>query len=433
MALSDTQCLKYRLVYSHEVMVSPVGLGTHIGTQKPIMPKRNSNSLSAAFVRTVAAHGAYADGNGLTLRVDKSGKRWIQRVTIGSKRRNIGLGSYPAVPLAEAREWAINNAKAIRNGLDPILEKRRARELALAPTIPTFAEASQKVIESRRRTWRNHKHAAQWSSTLETYAYPIIGKTPVDRVTTSDILSVLTPIWVDKHETATRVRQRLGTIFDWVIAKGWRLDNPASQSITKALPKVRRRRNHRKALPHIEVPAAVTKVRESSADPLTKLCFEFLVLTAARSGETRLARWEEIDWKELSWTIPPSRMKADREHRVPLSRRAVEILQVAKEISGETEFIFPSSKRNKPLSDMTLLRLLQRLAIPCVVHGFRSSFVTWFLETEDEMREVRRTALAHDPDDDDTEMAYIRTQLYEKRKPVMERWAEYLTADINND
>ena len=164
---------------------------------------------------------------------------------------------------------------------------------------------------------------------------------------------------------------------------------------------------------------------------MIKLCFEFLVLTAARSGEARLARWEEIDWQERSWTIPASRMKADREHRVPLSRRAVEILQTAREISGGNELIFPSSMQNKPVSDTTLLRWLQRLEIPCVVHGFRSSFATWVLETGDDMREVRKTALAHDPDDDRTEMSYIRTQLYEKRKPVMERWAEYVSAEIS--
>ena len=369
------------------------------------MPTKKSNSLSAAFVRTVNAHGAYTDGNGLTLRVDRSGKRWVQRVTINGRRRNMGLGGYPVVSLAEAREQAMANAKAIRNGLDPILEKRRARELALRPTIPTFAEAAKRVIDDRRPTWRNQKHADQWSSTLETYAYPIIGNAPVDRVTTADILSVLAPIWVDKHQTATRLRQRMGTIFDWVIAQGWRLDNPASQSITKALPKVRRRTQRRKALPHVEVPVAVRKVRDSGADLLTKLCFEFLVLTAARSGEARLARWEEIDWQELSWTIPPSRMKAGREHRVPLSRRAVEILQTAREISGGNELIFPSSRQNKPMSDTTLLRWLQRLEIPCVVHGFRSSFATWFLETGDDMREVRKTALAHDPDDDETEMS----------------------------
>lgn len=152
------------------------------------MPLKKSNSLSAAFVCTVIAHGTYSDGNGLTLRVDSSGKRWDQRVTINSRRRNMGLGDYPAAPLAEAREQAMVNAKSVRNGLDPIQENRQARELALAPTIPTFAEASHRVIESRRSTWRNHKHAAQWSSTLETYAYPIIGKRPVDQVTTADIL-----------------------------------------------------------------------------------------------------------------------------------------------------------------------------------------------------------------------------------------------------
>ena len=172
-------------------------------------------------------------------------------------------------------------------------------------------------------------------------------------------------------------------------------------------------------------------MRECSADTSTKLCLEFLILAAARSGEARSAQWREIDWKELSWTIPPSRMKADRERVVPLSGRAVEILQDAKETFGENELIFPSSRKNEPLSDMTLLRLLQRLEIPCVVHGFRSSFITWFMEIEDEMREVRKAALAHDPDDDETEMSYIRTQLYKKRKPVMERWAEYLTADSN--
>jgi len=396
------------------------------------MPKKKTDSLSAVFVRTVEEHGDYSDGNGLTLRVDNSGKRWVQRVTINGRRRNIGLGSYSQVSLAEARKQAVANAKAIRDGLDPIQEKRQARELARSPKIPTFSEAAEKVIELRRPTWRNTKHGAQWGSTLKSYAYPVIGNVPVDQIKTANILSILTPIWVVKHETATRVRQRMDNIFDWVIAQGWRLDNPASKSITQALPKVRRRKKRRKSLPYTEVPAALNQVRGSSAALMTRLCFEFLVLTVARSGEARLARWEEIDWKELCWTIPASRMKADREHAVPLSHRAVEILEAARDMSRETELIFPSSKQDKPLSDMTLLRLLQRLEIPCVVHGFRSSFGTWFLETEEEGREVRKTALAHDPDDDETEMAYIRTVLYEKRKPVMERWAQFLTTDSGN-
>ncbi len=396
------------------------------------MPIKKSNSLSPAFVRTIGIYGAYSDGNGLTLRVDKSGKRWVQRVTIAGRRHNIGLGGYPAIPLAKAREMAFMNSQAIREGRNPISEKRQAREEARRQEKPTFSQAAATVIDERRMTWRNVKHRAQWSSTLETYAYPIIGKMPVDEVTTDHILRILTPIWDEKHETATRVRQRMDTVFAWVKAKGWRQDNPAERSITEALPKIRRRKKHHKALPHPEVPSAVNKVRECSAELSTKLCFEFLVLTATRSGEARQARWEEIDWKELSWTIPPSRMKADREHKVPLSGRAVEVLKTARETFGESELIFPSSRKEKPLSDMTLLRLLQRLEIPCVVHGFRSSFVTWFMETEDELREVRKTALAHDADDDDTEMAYIRTQLYAKRKPVMERWAQFLTTDIGN-
>ena len=396
------------------------------------MPTKKSNSLSAAFIRTVNDHGTYSDGNGLALRVDKSGKRWVQRVTIAGRRHNIGLGGYPPVSLAKAREWAVINAQVIREGRNPISERRQAREEARKRDKPTFSEAAAIVIEERRENWRNVKHRAQWSSTLETYAYPIIGKMPVDEVATYHILKILTPIWGEKHETATRVRQRMDTVFAWVKAQGWRQDNPAEKSITEALPKVKRRKKHHKALPHAEVPGAVSKVRDCSADLSTKLCFEFLVLTAARSGEARQARWEEVDWKELSWTIPPSRMKADREHKVPLSLRAVEILQDAKETSAGNELIFPSSRKGKPLSDMTLLRLLQRLEIPCVVHGFRSSFVTWFLETEEEVREVRKTALAHDADDDDTEMAYIRTQLYDKRKPVMERWAQFLTTGTDN-
>ena len=387
---------------------------------------RNSNSLSAAFVRTATAHGAYSDGNGLTLRVDSSGKRWIQRVTIGGKRHNLGLGGYPVVPLAKARAWALANAQSICEGRNPITEKRQAREESRKPDKPTFADAASRVIELRRPTWRNVKHGAQWSSTLETYAYPIIGKKLVDEVTTADILSVLTPIWVDKAETAARVRQRMETVLDWVVAQGWRQDNPSSRSITRALPKVRRLKDNHKALPYADVPAALAKVRESTADPSTKLCMEFLILTAVRSGEARMARWNEIDWQERSWTVPPERMKAAREHSVPLSRRAVDVLRAAREISGNDELIFGASRRTKPLSDMTLLRLVQRLEIPCVVHGFRSSFRTWAGELRVADSDVCEAALAHQLDDK-TEKAYVRTEFFELRRDLMERWAQYLT------
>ena len=368
----------------------------------------------------------YSDGNGLTLRVDSSGKRWIQRVTIGGKRHNLGLGGYPVVSLAKARTSAVANALAIREGRNLITEKRQAREESRKPDKPTFADAASMVIELRRPTWRNVKHGAQWTSTLETYAYPIIGQKLVDEVTTADILSVLTPIWVYKAETAARVRQRMETVLDWVVAQGWRQDNPASRSITKALPKVRRLKDNYKALPYADVPAALAKVRGSTADPSTKLCMEFLILTAVRSGEARMARWNEIDWQERSWTIPPERMKAAREHSVPLSRRAVDVLRAAREISGNDELIFRASRRSKPLSDMTLLRSLQRLEIPCVVHGFRSSFRTWAGELRVADSDVCEAALAHQLDDK-TEKAYVRTEFFELRRELMERWAEYLT------
>ena len=386
---------------------------------------RNSNSLSAAFVRAVKAHGAYSDGIGLTLRVDRSGKRWVQRVTINGRRHNIGLGGYPVVSLAKARDLALANAQAIRDGRNPIVEKRQAREERRKPDKPTFSEAAAKVIESRRPTWRNAKHGAQWSSTLGTYAYPIIGKKPVDEVNTADILAVLTPIWVVKSETASRVRQRMETVFDWIIAQGWRQDNPASRSITKALPIVKRSKKHHKSLPYPEVPAALATIKESTAEPATKLCMEFLVLTAARSGEARSASWAEIDWQDGSWTVPAERMKADREHKVPLSSEALGVLQTAWEMSGDYELIFQGTQPNKPLSDMTLLRLVQRLEIPCVVHGFRSSFRTWAGELRVADRDVCEAALAHQLGEE-VEAAYLHTEFFDLRRALMEIWGEYV-------
>ena len=384
-----------------------------------------SNSLSAAFVRNVGAPGVYADGNGLTLRVDGSGKRWVQRVTINGKRRNMGLGGYPPVSLGRARELAVSNAQAIREGRDPIEEKRRALEDARRPDKPTFTEAAESVIDLRRPTWRNAKHAAQWSSTLATYANPIIGRKPVDEVTTADVLAVLAPIWTSKTETASRVRQRMETVFDWAVAQGWRRDNPSGRSIIRALPRASRLKAHHAALPYADVPAALVRVRESTADAVTRLCFEFVVLTAVRSGEARLARWDEVDWESCTWTIPAGRMKASREHRVPLSGRAVEVLKDAKAASDDSELIFPASRAGKPLSDMTLLRLLKRLEIPCVVHGFRSSFRDWVIERTAVPWAVGEAALAHRLGDS-TETAYARTDLFERRRELMQDWANYV-------
>jgi integrase len=396
------------------------------------MPATKSNALNALKVKTLNVPGVYTDGNGLTLRVDKSGaKRWVQRVTIGGKQRNVGMGGYPAVGLAAARDAAIGNLQAISSGRDVIAEKKEARVAARLPTpVPqTFADEAATVIAMRRPTWSNAKHATQWESTLATYAGPVIGRKPVDIVTTADVLAVLTPIWTEKPETASRVRQRMETVFDWAIAQGRRLDNPAGKHILRVLPRLPKTRKHHPALPYADVPGALERVRTSTADWVTRLSFEFLVLTASRCGSVRLASWMEIDWESATWTIPEGRMKARREHRVPLAPRAIEILQQARELSGGLEegLIFPANRSGKALSDMAFTVMLRRLEIPAVPHGFRRSFKSWTLEQRVDSWFVGEAALAHKLGND-TENAYVDTDLFKPRREVMEAWADFLGA-----
>ena len=392
--------------------------------------KRRQNALSAAVVRTITIPGTYSDGNGLTLRVEPSGtKHWVQRVTFGGRRRNIGLGSFPAVSLADARELAGENQRLIRQGRDPLAEKRRAAEELRLPSVPTFAEAAERVIEMRRPTWSNAKHASQWTNTLGTYAHPVIGRKPVDQVTTADVLAILTPIWTVKSETASRVHQRLETIFDWVIAQGWRLDNPAGKPVIRALPRVSRLKSHHRSLPPADVPAALKMVRESNSDPSTRLAFEFLVLTAARSNEVRQAIWLEMDLENAVWAVPAMHMKARREHWVPLSRRSLEILDQARELAREDEgLVFPADRSGKALSDMTFTVLLRRLDIPAVPHGFRSSFKNWCNSSPgaDAKRLLAEAALAHNLGNQ-TEASYATDELVDPRRPLMEEWAEFLS------
>ena len=394
------------------------------------MPRKvQQQALSAVFVRTVAKPGMYADGNGLNLKVVSSGaRRWVQRVTIGGKRHNIGLGGYPAVSLSEARELAAENQRLIRQSRNPLAEKRQAVEELHRAAIPTFAQAAEQVIEMRRPTWTNAKHASQWTNTLRTYAYPVIGRKPVPEITTGEVLAILTPIWTAKPETASRVRQRLETVFDWAIFQGWRMDNPAGKGILRVLPRTSRLKGHHTALPYRDVPQALLRVRESTADLVTRLSFELLVLTAARSNEVRLARWLEVDWEDATWTVPEERMKARRIHRVPLSGRCLELLAQAKELVGqEGGLVFPSGKNGKPLSDMVYTAMLRRLEIPAVAHGFRTSFKQWCLETKgaDATWLPSEAALAHNLGNS-TQEAYIQhTDLLEVRRPLMEDWAGF--------
>ncbi len=382
-------------------------------------------ALSAAFVRTVPKPGRYCDGHGLYLLVTDTGARcWVQRLTIRGRRRELGLGGFPLVTLAEAREQALVNRKQARSGGDPLAEKRKDQG------VPTFEEAAARVIEIHRPFWKNGgKSGAQWESSLRQYVFPRLGRRSVSDVTSADVMSVLTPVWHEKPETARRVRQRIGAVMKWAVAQDLRGDNPAGDAIGAALPPHAGIKRHQLALPHGGVACAIEAVRASEASLAAKLAFEFLVLTACRSGEVRLARWDEIDLEAREWTIPGQRMKAKRPHRVPLSGRALEVLSVARTLAQDgINLVFSSIRYGKPLSDATLSKLLRDLSVPAVPHGFRSSFRDWAAECTDAPRAVMEAALAH-VIKDKAEAAYARSDLFDRRRKLMDDWAAYLNVE----
>ena len=382
-------------------------------------------ALSPAFVRS-APPGRHADGNGLYLFVQPSGTRsWIQRLLIRGRRRELGLGSVALVPLAEAREKARANRKLARQGGDPLAEKRRAEG------IPTFAEAAMRVLEQKRDGWRNPKHSREWLSSLSRFAFPRIGRMPVSEVTSADVLEILTPLWHRKLATAKRVRQRLGAVLEWAVAMEFRIDNPCDR-IGPVLGPQQDVTEHRQAVPHREVGAVIRRVGASAALPGVKLALEFLVLTAARWGEVRWAEWEEIDRSGRVWTVPARRMKTNRRHRVPLCGRALKILEAAQTLEGGAGPLVFTHGGGKPLHDSTLRRLLRKLGIAAVPHGFRSTFRDWAGEETDHPREVIEAALAHVVRNR-VEAAYARSDLFERRRVLMEDWARYLAQGSGED
>ena len=389
--------------------------------------------LTALSAKAISKQGRHGDGDGLYLNVAPSGtKSWVQRIVVNGKRRDIGLGSYPLVGLAKARNLAADNRAAVSEGRDPLAERKADKEAARnpVPSVPTFAEAASRVIELRWPTLSNPKHAAQWQSTLRTYAFPVIGNIAVDEIAPSNVLAVLEPIWTDKNETANRVKQRIGTVMDWAVQHGYCSYNPVSKALLTALPKVNREPNHHPALHYSEVGCALAKVRESTSCLLTKLAFEFLVLTAARSGEVRKANWGEILWDRRTWEISHIKMKARRFHRVPLSDRAMEILHEAWAITGPDGLIFPS-ERGGLASDMTYNMMMRRLELPAVPHGFRSSFTDWAEELLEGHSSAADAALAH-KESNKTRRAYKRTDFFNARIGLMQKWADYVTGKEGN-
>ena len=367
----------------------------------------------------------YGDGRGLYLVVRANGsKAWVQRITIDGDRTDLGLGGYPDLPLALARKKSVELRTAVAEGRDPRAERRQ-------PNLPTFRDVAEQYISDNAARWKNPKEAVNWRGCLDTYAYPVFGNTRIDRISRADVLAALKPVWTSKPSIARKLRQRVRVVFAAAMAHGHIDLNPAGEVIDAALPKTPAVKAHFRALPYQDVPDTLEKIEASTASLASRLCFRFLVLTAARSGEARGARWSEIDLDAPTWIIPASRMKAGVEHRVPLSDAALEALRRAKALDDNSGLVFPSPmKSGSPLSDMTLTKLLRDngLAETATVHGFRTSFKTWCMETTDTPWAVGEAALAHTLGNS-TEQAYARSDLFERRKDLMQQWADYVTKD----
>lgn len=400
------------------------------------MPKKLHNALTPLTVKN-AKPGRHADGGGLQLLVKESGARsWVFRFMLRGKSRDIGLGpaSGPgAVSLAAARDLADALRIQVKAGTDPLEQREREAAEALAAAQAakvagvTFKAAAEAYISANETSWRNDKHRAQWRNTLATYVYPVIGDLPVAEVETPHVLSILEPIWRDKTETASRLRGRIETVLDSAKARGYRQgENPARWRghLAQVLPaRTKLSRGHHKALSYQDLPAFMTKLRDREA--VAALALEFAILTAARTGEVIGATWDEIDLAAAVWTVPAARMKAGKEHRVPLSPRAVEILEQCRGLSAKHVFTGPQGGK---LSGMAMAMLLRRMGFDVTVHGFRSAFRDWAAESTGFSHEVAEMALAHTISNA-VERAYRRGNLFEKRRRLMADWSAYCASD----
>ncbi len=398
-----------------------------------------------------AKEGMHADGNGLYLNVQKSGaKSWRFRYQINGKRREMGLGTLDHKRAPDARAEALRLIALVRSGIDPLEQRSQIEAKAAEATkaaaahAVTFSDAAREYIHAHKAGWKNAKHAQQWENTLTTYAAPVIGDKPVAEVTTEDVLRILKPIWTTKTETASRLRSRIELVLTYAGARKWRQgENPAlwRGHLAALLPrptKVKAVRHH-PALPYTQAAAFMAELRKIKGSGARAL--EFAILTATRSGEARLAKWDEIDLEAKLWTIPADRMKAKREHWVPLSDQAIRLIKALPKINGN-KYLFPGDRDKKPLSDMTLTAVVRRMnesedkdappkwADPksgdaAVPHGFRSTFRDWCAEVGHYPRELAEHALAHSLPDR-VEAAYHRGTMLERRAPMMQDWANYI-------
>lgn len=397
-----------------------------------MMGRQKKENLKPLAISKIERPGLHFVGHvsGLALKVTKSGSRsWILRISIAGKRRDIGLGPFPATPFQVAKEEALNKHYEVRNGKNPIDERKKA-QVALKveeASFITFREAAEQYISKHKHGWKNETHAKQWPSSLEKHAYPIIGNLNTKDIALDHILKIIEPIWITRTETASRVRSRIEAILDWAKVRGARTgENPARwkgnlDTILPARGKVKKVKHH-KAMDYDDIALFVPELAKREGNSIRAL--ELCIYTACRSGEARKAVWSEFDLEKGIWTIPADRMKGGKEHRVPLHPKVIRILKKQPRLNT-TDLIFPS-KNGTPLSSMALLQILRRMEKDCTVHGFRSTFRDWAGETTAFPREVIEHALAHKLKDK-TEAAYARGDLFLKRQQVMNAWTEFLS------
>ena len=381
--------------------------------------------LSAARIKSLVKPGLYGDGGTLHLRVAGGGSRsWVQRLVIRGRRTDIGLGGYPLVNLREAREKAFLNRKIARDGGDPLSERQR-RE-----SVPTFADALQTVIALHEGTWKDKGRTREhWQNSMKHYVLPSLGRMRVSDIEARDVLRIVGPLWTVKHEMAQKVKRRISAVMEWAVVNGYKVDNPVN-AIKLALPKADNLKGHFKMIPHDQVAAAIEKTRASTAYVSTKRCFEFSILTATRSQEARGMQWSEINMEKAVWEIPGSRTKTGKAFRVPLSSRALEILKEQKAVVGDSLLVFPAP-RGSVMSDATMSKMVRQANIDGVPHAIaRACFRSWAADANFS-REIAEACLAHVTKG--TEAAYQRSDLFNRRRSVMQQWADYVTGAPSAD
>lgn len=390
---------------------------------------RKINKLSDRGVKAEKNQGRYADGNGLYLQVSKSGsKSWLYRFMLDGNSREMGLGSIAILPLTEARTKALDCKKLLREGTDPIKErhKRLAREKVDNQEIPSFKKCTEEYLKAHTAGW-SKRHADTWIKSIKLYAYSTLGSMPINTIERSHIIRVLDPIWREKTETANKLRGRIERVLDWATVQDYRKgDNPARWQghLDKLLPKPSdiHKVKHFAALPYQKINGFMDKLRKREAT--SALALRLIILTASRSGEVRNAVWSEFDLEKGNWTIPAERMKAEKEHIIPLCREAISIINDLPHLAGN-DYLFTSPKSGKALSDVVFKKLMERMGITDITtHGFRSTFRDWAAEQTAFPREVIENALAHQLKDK-AEAAYFRSNLLDKRRELMNKWGDY--------